>query len=264
MCPQHFRGTGIRPSGGRQSRSEREEEAARDCTGVTALLARSVRAPPYPLREGEATKNRTEQSSWKECRDALRRIRGRTKVVLHWPRCASYGLGVILPDFLAPGLRVVFCGTAAGEKSAERGHYYAGPGNDFWRYLFESGLTPERMEPEDDSRVTEFGIGLSDLAKLVAASSDAGLRGHYDVERLIRKIEAFKPSWVAFHGKEAAKVVSRTLGQRRRVRLGRQTWLVGGRPVFVVPSASGSNRDPRRLEDKASRLEWFIELNGLA
>src|SRR5438067_2015906 len=40
----------------------------------------------------------------------------------------------ILPDHLRPGLSIVFCGTAVGTASASRGHYYAGPGNDFWRF----------------------------------------------------------------------------------------------------------------------------------
>jgi TDG/mug DNA glycosylase family protein len=167
---------------------------------------------------------------------------------------------VILPDYLAPGLRVVFCGTAAGEKSAERGHYYAGRGNEFWKLLFESHLTSSPLSPEMDSRVTEFEVGLTDLAKLVASSSDAKLRAHYDVEGFVRKIETFKPYWVAFHGKTAAKVVARALGHTGDVRLGYQAWYVADRPVFVLPSASGSNRDPRRLEGKATRLEWFREL----
>ena len=170
---------------------------------------------------------------------------------------------MILPDYLAPRLQVVICGTAAGEKSGERGHYYAGPGNEFWKLLFESGLT-EPLRPEEDSQITKSGIGLTDLAKLVAASSDAGLREHYDVELFIWKIAQFKPAVVAFHGKEAAKEVSCVLGYGRRVRLGRQEWDVAERPAFVLPSASASNRDPRRLEGKASRLEWFVELRGFA
>jgi len=38
----------------------------------------------------------------------------------------------MLPDVLAANLDVVFCGTAAGKRSAEVGMYYAGPGNRFW------------------------------------------------------------------------------------------------------------------------------------
>lgn len=56
----------------------------------------------------------------------------------------------ILPDILGPNLKVVFCGTAVGEKSARRGHYYAGPGNKFWQYLHASKLTPALLRPEDD------------------------------------------------------------------------------------------------------------------
>jgi TDG/mug DNA glycosylase family protein len=52
-----------------------------------------------------------------------------------------------LPDILAPSLHVVICGTAVGERSAERRRYYAGPGNDFWRLLHLSGLTPDNSIP---------------------------------------------------------------------------------------------------------------------
>ena len=53
----------------------------------------------------------------------------------------------VLPDVLAPGLRAVFCGTAAGTKSAIAGAYYAGPGNKFWPTLHAIGLTPRRFAP---------------------------------------------------------------------------------------------------------------------
>ena len=66
-------------------------------------------------------------------------------------------------------------------------------------------------------------------------------------------------SW-AFHGKEAAKEVSKAFGHGRNVSLGEQQWLVGDARVFVLPSASGSNRDATRLEGKADRIEWFKEL----
>jgi hypothetical protein len=73
------------------------------------------------------------------------------------------------------------------------------------------------------------------------------------VDGFIAKIERFQPSWVAFHGKEAAKVVSRGLGYGGAVSLGKQDWTVATRQAFVVPSASGSNRDRSRLEGKGSR-----------
>jgi TDG/mug DNA glycosylase family protein len=168
-----------------------------------------------------------------------------------------------LPDYLASGLWVVFCGTAAGKDSASLGHYYAGTGNLFWTYLYSAKITTEPLFPSTDHRVLEFGVGLTDLAKKIAASSDRGLRKHYDVDGFVAKIERYRPAWVAFHGKEAAKEVSKALGNGGVVALGEQDWAVAKARVFVLPSASGSNRDPSRLEGKGDRVEWFKELAGL-
>jgi TDG/mug DNA glycosylase family protein len=170
----------------------------------------------------------------------------------------------ILPDFLRPNLTVVFCGTAAGLKSAERSHYYAGRGNEFWNFLFQGGFTSTRLQPADDSRILEFNLGLTDLAKLVAASSDAGLAEHYDFDTFVQKIQRYQPRWIAFHGKEAAGAVARHLGIPGKIRLGPQSWKIGSTAVFVLPSASGANRNAKRLEGKADRAEWFKELALLA
>src|SRR5207253_2710250 len=66
--------------------------------------------------------------------------------------------------------------------------------------------------------------------------------------------------WVAFHGKDAAKAVSPALGHGSDVRLGEQTWTIGEARVFVLPNASGANRDASRLEGKTDRVEWFKDL----
>lgn len=73
------------------------------------------------------------------------------------------------------------------------------------------------------------------------------------------RIARFAPGWVAFHGKGAAVEVSRALGHGRVVHVGRQQWRVGSSRVFVLPSASRSNRSLANLEGKASRLGWFRE-----
>jgi TDG/mug DNA glycosylase family protein len=111
--------------------------------------------------------------------------------------------------------------------------------------------------------VLEFCIGLTDLAKSIAANSDTGLTDHFDTDSFIAKIERFAPAWVAFHGKEAASVMSRALGQGRKVALGRQSWMVATSQVFVLPSASGSNRNPNRLEGRTSRLDWFRDVAAI-
>jgi len=75
-----------------------------------------------------------------------------------------------LPDYLARGLRVVICGTAAARDSAGIGHYYAGPGNAFWQLLWESRIIGEPLSPQTDNQVLRFGVGLTDLAQAAVAS----------------------------------------------------------------------------------------------
>lgn len=148
---------------------------------------------------------------------------------------------MILPDYLAAGLRVVFVGTAVSRRSAERGHYYAGPGNEFWRFLELSGLTPRRLGPEDDHTLPAYGLGLTDLSKTVAQSHDRGLP--YDPAGFAAKIELHRPGWVAFTSKQGAKVFARSIGEREPS-YGPALWTVAGCPVFVLPSPSAANRRP--------------------
>jgi hypothetical protein len=67
----------------------------------------------------------------------------------------------MLPDLLAPDLRIVFCETAVATASAERGHYYSGPGNKFWHLLHDAGLTPSLLNPEEDASLLSYGIGIN-------------------------------------------------------------------------------------------------------
>lgn len=170
----------------------------------------------------------------------------------------------VLPDYLQPGLRVVFCGTAPSTHSARRRHYFAGPGNEFWQYLYECRLTPVRLTPEDDARVLEFGIGLTDLAKYIASATDAGMSKHFDAQGFVDRMDEVQPRWIVFNGKTAAGFVARNLGYHAKLILGVQPWDVRKIPVFVAPSSSASNRDPRRLEGKAARVDWYVDLAALA
>jgi TDG/mug DNA glycosylase family protein len=167
----------------------------------------------------------------------------------------------VLPDYLAPGLRVVFCGTAPGLVSAARGHYYAGPGNAFWSLLHEAGFTPTRLTPGDDASLPGHGIGLTDLVKTMAQSHDRGLP--YDVERLDARVRAVAPAWLAFTSKEAGAAAARWLGEPRPS-LGTQEWRIGGARAFVLPSPSGRNQGRVSYDGRASRLEWWAELFHLS
>jgi double-stranded uracil-DNA glycosylase len=163
----------------------------------------------------------------------------------------------VLPDYLAEGLTAVFVGMAAGETSAQRGHYYARPGNEFWQFISDSHLIPEFLGPERDAEITLHGFGLTDLVKHRSGNDAVLSSSDFDVPAAVAKIERYRPVWVAFTSKAAAEVVSRSLGHGRSVSLGRQRWTIAGANVFVLPSSSGSNRNPAILEGKATRLDWF-------
>jgi TDG/mug DNA glycosylase family protein len=143
----------------------------------------------------------------------------------------------VLPDVLAPGLRVVFCGNAAGKVSAQRGAPFAGPGNYFWPVLHEVGLTPVLLAPEEFRRMPEFGLGLTDACKTrFGSDAEVGTTQH-DPERVRRSILSFAPDHLAFVGKQAARVV---LG--RPVAYGCQAEPVAGARTWVLPSTSGLAR----------------------
>lgn len=145
--------------------------------------------------------------------------------------------GPVLPDVLAPGLRLVFCGTAPGAASARAGAYYAGPGNRFWTTLHEVGLTPVLLRPAEFARLPEFGIGLTDISKTASGSDQEVGRSGFDPARLEAAIAAASPAHLAFNGKNAARGA---LG--RPVEFGVQPEHLGGAQVWVLPSTSGAAR----------------------
>jgi double-stranded uracil-DNA glycosylase len=144
-----------------------------------------------------------------------------------------------LRDYLRPGLRVVIAGTIAQWHRDEQEHYYAGPGNNFWTLLAESGLTPTRLAPEDDDRLPTYGIGLTDLVR--TAPSGPGEPPRFDLATFIAKIAAVPPSAVAFVSKTAANAYARAAVERPPREYGAVSWTVAGRPVFVLPGPSGAN-----------------------
>lgn len=143
----------------------------------------------------------------------------------------------VLPDVLAPGLKVIFCGNAAGKVSARKGAPFAGPGNYFWPVLHEVGLTPVLLAPEEFRRLPEFGLGLTDACKTRFGSDAEVGTAHHDPVRVRRSVLAFSPAHLAFVGKQAARIV---LG--RPVDYGRQPELLEDAQVWVLPSTSGLAR----------------------
>jgi TDG/mug DNA glycosylase family protein len=146
-------------------------------------------------------------------------------------------MAAVLPDILPEGLRVVFCGTAAGTASAHAGAYYAGPGNGFWRTLHETGLTPVELSPAEFQRLPEFGIGLTDICKVLHGSDLEVGTAEFDLAGLEARIATAEPANLAFNGKNAARGALERAGD-----YGLQPERIGGATVWVLPSTSGAAR----------------------
>ena len=144
----------------------------------------------------------------------------------------------VLPDVLAHGLHVVFCGSAAGAVSARVSAYYAGPGNRFWPTLHRVGLTPQLLAPADFRTVLRYGIGLTDLCKTESGADTDLSREADDAAALTAKIAQHRPAILAFNGKRAARVflTAETLDY------GEQARHIGGTAIHVLPSTSGAAR----------------------
>ena len=149
----------------------------------------------------------------------------------------------VLPDVMLPGLRLVFCGTAAGTRSAQERAYYAHPGNMFWRTVHGVGLTPRLLRPEEFLLLPTFGIGLTDLAKHHHGNDDELPRDAFDAASLRMKIDRFSPHVLAFTSKNAARAF-----YGRDVAFGEQPALLGTTRCFVLPSPSGQARASWRIE----------------
>jgi TDG/mug DNA glycosylase family protein len=156
------------------------------------------------------------------------------------PRSGALPDSHMVPDLLAPGLKLVFCGTALGRKSAEARAYYANPTNLFWRALHDVGLTPERLKPADSARLLEHGIGLTDLAKHHFGNDVELPTDAFDRLALREKALLYRPAILAFTSKTGASAfLDRPTG---RIALGEQSERIGETRLFVLPSPSGSAR----------------------
>jgi TDG/mug DNA glycosylase family protein len=144
----------------------------------------------------------------------------------------------ILPDLLAPGLRLVVCGSAAGDRSAAAGAYYAGPGNRFWSMLHTVGLTPKLLPPAEFPRLIDYGIGLTDIVK-TRSGADCVLRMRdFDRDGLLARIRRHQPAILVFNGKRAAATYLAA-----KVHYGYQPGCdVGATQIHVAPSTSGAAR----------------------
>jgi TDG/mug DNA glycosylase family protein len=156
-----------------------------------------------------------------------------------------------LKDRVRPPVRLLFVGINPGVRSALTGHHFAGYSNRFWNLLFDSGLTPVRLQAEDDDRLPEWGYGVTNVIARPSPGIDSLHRDEYEqgVRILRRKVRRWKPDIVAFVGVTLYRAV---FGVRTAVALGPQPERFEGARVFVLPNPSGRNANYSYAEMRAA------------
>ena len=150
---------------------------------------------------------------------------------------AAYGKRV--PDVVAPGLDVLFCGINPGLYSGATGHHFARPGNRFWPALHLSGFTERVLQPYEERELLDVGLGVTNLVARATARADelddAELRR--GAKRLAAKVREHEPRFLAVLGLSAYRSA---FGKKAAV-IGLQEDAIGRTGVWVLPNPSGLN-----------------------
>jgi TDG/mug DNA glycosylase family protein len=182
---------------------------------------------------------RPERAPWKPTREQIAAARG-----------------AVVPDVVAPGLRVLFVGINPGLYSGAVGHHFARPGNRFWKALAAAGFTGRVLSPFEERDLLRVGLGVTNIAERATASADELSREELreGARRLERKVRRLRPGIVAFLGLGAY----RTAFERRHAVAGRQDGPLGRSEVWLLPNPSGLNAH-HQLDDLARTFRELRE-----
>jgi TDG/mug DNA glycosylase family protein len=155
------------------------------------------------------------------------------------PAALRAASGRKIPDVIAPGLRVLFCGINPSLYSAATGHHFARPGNRFWPALHGAGFTENVLDPSEERALLARGYGITNLvARSTAAAAEVSRDELVAGRRRLRaKVARLRPRAVAILGVEAF----RTAFGQPQVTLGPQPEPFAGAALWVLPNPSGLN-----------------------
>ena len=154
--------------------------------------------------------------------------------------------GKTLPDVIAPGLRVLFCGINPGLYSAATRHHFARPGNRFWPALHKAGFTPRIIQPWEERELLDWGYGITNLVARATATAAELAKEEFDAgaKRLERKVMRYGPAWVAVVGIGAYRAA---FGRPKAV-IGPQAERIGSAGLWLLPQPSGLNANHQMPE----------------
>lgn len=174
------------------------------------------------------------------------------------PTEVATAAGRTIPDVIAPGLAVLFCGINPGLYSAATGQHFARPGNRFWPALHQAGFTPRLIQPWEQDELPGYGLGITNLAARATARAD-----ELTAEELVaggrllaQKAIDYRPGWLAVVGVTAYRVAFGEPGAT----IGPQDRRIGASAIWVLPNPSGLNAhfSISQLVDEFARLRAAV------
>jgi TDG/mug DNA glycosylase family protein len=171
---------------------------------------------------------------------------------------------LLVPDVVADGLKVLFCGINPGLMTAATGHHFARPGNRFWPVLHLSGFTPRRFHPSEQADLIAYGIGITNVVARATARADELTADEYRAggRILAEKVIRVRPTWLAVAGVTAYRAA---FGDRRAA-VGAQRTTIGTTRIWVLPNPSGLNAHwtISTMAEEYARLRTAVEGRGAA
>ncbi|MGA5518379.1 G/U mismatch-specific DNA glycosylase [Streptomyces pseudogriseolus] len=165
----------------------------------------------------------------------------------------------LVPDVVADGLRVLFCGINPGLMTAATGHHFARPGNRFWPALHRSGFTPRLLAPSEQHELLSYGLGITNVVARATARADELTAEEYRQggRELAVKVARLRPRWLAVLGVTAYRAAF----DDRKAAVGPQVRTIGSSRVWVLPNPSGLNAHwtPTTLAEEFARLREAAE-----
>jgi double-stranded uracil-DNA glycosylase len=162
--------------------------------------------------------------------------------------------GKTIPDLIAPGLSILFCGINPGLYSAAVGYHFARPGNRFWTTLHRSGITNRVLLPTQSAALLESGCGITDIVSRSTARAQELTRDELinGQRHLVAKVKRHRPRYLAILGVSAY----RTAFQQPEAVIGEQPEKIDTTVVWVLPNPSGLNAHypPQKLAQEFRRL----------
>lgn len=225
----------------------------------TALLARSQSVGDSPSKKRTRSISvKKEPSSSSAHITTRKKARRGSKANSRYAPPEKYAHLGGVTDAFTKGLISIFIGLNPGIATATAGHAYASPSNHFWKFLYSSGLTPDRQcPPETDTHLPRlYSLGNTNLvarptkdqAELSKTEMDA------NVEVCEEKVRKWQPESVCVVGKGIWESIWRAKHGGQKITKDEFVWgwqvdaeRFGGVPevgyegarVFVVPSTSG-------------------------